>query len=188
MALTLYKSLVLLHLDYCDTSESLNKLKLEQNVACRILLLAKKKTGIDLMHSELNLLKLNTRRQIHLGNFSRKKVHLEMPSGVSNFFNRRANAATRISRRVDQYNVFVLDVHGQNGWKTKYKNSEISLFYRPVGETQINERNLELAVRSTCMKSTGTTMIAYRCQHIGSESVQGQFDFCLCWPDVRYGT
>ena len=41
IALTLYKSLVLPHLDYCDTiymignQEDLNKLQLVQNVACR---------------------------------------------------------------------------------------------------------------------------------------------------------
>ena len=48
IALSLYKSLVLPHLDYCDTiymtstQEDLNKLQLAQNVACRTLLLADK--------------------------------------------------------------------------------------------------------------------------------------------------
>ncbi len=71
IALTLYKSLVLPHLDYCDTiymtsnQEDLNKLQLAQNVACRTLLLADKYEHIDAMHQELKLEKLEVRRKFH---------------------------------------------------------------------------------------------------------------------------
>ena len=37
-------------------SETLNKLQLVQNVACRTLLLANKETSVDLMHQKLDLM------------------------------------------------------------------------------------------------------------------------------------
>ena len=98
-------------------SESLNKLQLAQNVVCRTLLLANKETSIDLMHEELNLMKLNTRRNIHLGNLCHKNVHLEVPSGVNKYFLRRATAAVRVSRRTNQFTVLVQDIRSQVGRK-----------------------------------------------------------------------
>ena len=98
-------------------NESLNKLQLVQNVACRTLLLANKETSVDLMHEELKLMKLSTSRNIHLGNLCHKNVHLEMPSGVNKYFQRRATAAIRVSRRANQYTLLVPDVCTQMGRK-----------------------------------------------------------------------
>ena len=55
-ALTLYKSLVLLHLDYVDAAymvaskETLRKLQLIQNVACRVILRAENRDSVAEMH------------------------------------------------------------------------------------------------------------------------------------------
>ena len=59
-SLTLYKSLVLPHLDYCDivymctTVQNLNKLQLIQNGACRTILRAPKDTSVSEMHKDLS--------------------------------------------------------------------------------------------------------------------------------------
>ena len=97
--------------------ETLNKLQLAQKVACRTLLLANKETSVDLMHKELNLMKLDTRRHIHLGNLCHKNVHPEVSSGVNKFFKKRANAAVRVSRRTNQLNLIIPDVRTQLGRK-----------------------------------------------------------------------
>ena len=71
-SILLYKSLALLHLDYCDlvysdTSEAdLNKLQLLQNGACRTLLLADKRSPVQEMHNKLRFLTLSQRRDLHL--------------------------------------------------------------------------------------------------------------------------
>ena len=67
----LYKSLILPHLDYCDTvymtttETNLSKLQKIQNVACRTILGANKEASIKQMHTELELLTLFQRRQLH---------------------------------------------------------------------------------------------------------------------------
>ncbi len=77
----LYKSLVLPHLDYCDTvysctsAANLDKLQKIQNGACRTLLLADKRTPIEEMHQELGLLSLKQRRDLNLAIDSHKHVN-----------------------------------------------------------------------------------------------------------------
>ena len=64
MVLTLYKSLVLPHIDLGDvlydvaSKEITNKLQLAQNAACRVILLCGKKDSTGKMHSDLKLLRL----------------------------------------------------------------------------------------------------------------------------------
>ncbi len=88
----LYKSLVLPHLDYCDTVfmtasvTVLNKLQLIQNSACRTILLAEARTSTDEMHKELGLLKLNERRQLHLCFQLHKNIYVDDTSSLSKFF------------------------------------------------------------------------------------------------------
>ena len=67
----LHKSLILPHLDYCDTvymnttEGNLNKLQLIQNVACRTILGADRYTNVKTMHNDLGLLTLKQRRFLH---------------------------------------------------------------------------------------------------------------------------
>ena len=68
----LYKNLILLHLDYCNTIYSctsaanlnLNKLEILQNSACRTVFLCNRRTLTECMHSEVNLSR--DRRDLHL--------------------------------------------------------------------------------------------------------------------------
>ena len=75
-SILLYKSLVLPHLDYCDTVYgctsivNLQKLQMVQNSVCRTLLLADKRCP-----AELELLKLDQRRELHLTVDSHKHVY-----------------------------------------------------------------------------------------------------------------
>ncbi len=91
-ALRLYKSLVLPHFDYWDTiymtasSESLNKLQLLQNHACRTMLMANREAHITDMHSELGLLTLNEQRNLHLGFQIHKTVYDECNMSLKPFF------------------------------------------------------------------------------------------------------
>ena len=68
----LYESLVLPHLDYCNTiyrctsATNLEKLQKIQNGACRTLLLADKMSPIKDMHQELGLLNFSQRPDLHL--------------------------------------------------------------------------------------------------------------------------
>ena len=123
-ALTLYKSLILPHLDDCDTVymtanvDVLNKLQLVQNVACRTLLLADKYANIDDMHRELDLMTLNCRRNLHLGNLCHKAVHSDCRTGVTKFFKHLSNRGTRVSARTNIYNVVIPDVRSNFGRKS----------------------------------------------------------------------
>ena len=90
-ALRLYKSLILLHSDHCDTvymtasKESLHKLQLLQNHACRIMLLCNRETHIIDMHTTLGLLKLDERRSLHLGFQLHKIVHSSNDGNLCQF-------------------------------------------------------------------------------------------------------
>ncbi len=120
-ALTLYKSLVLPHLDYCDMIymtalvEVLNKLQLVQNVACRTLLLADKYASISEMHSELGLMKLDCKRNVHLGNLCHKTVHSEHSTWLSKFFKNIRQLGNRVSHRTNERNVVVLRIRSNCG-------------------------------------------------------------------------
>ncbi len=93
MATTPYKSLVLPVMDYGDviymatTKNVLNKLQQIQNVCCRIILRTNKRTPITEMHKELNLLKLELRREQHLSELCHKNIYLENIVSLGNFFN-----------------------------------------------------------------------------------------------------
>ena len=66
-ALKLYRSLVLLHFDYCNTvymtatQQSLNKLQLLPNSVCRALLFSAKDSHMSDMHTALGFLYLHER-------------------------------------------------------------------------------------------------------------------------------
>ena len=90
--LTLYKSMVLPHFDYCDivymntSVYNLNRLQYIQNSACRIILLADKDTRIADMHRDLKLEMLYTRRKVHLSNFNHRNVYPEIETTISNMY------------------------------------------------------------------------------------------------------
>ena len=124
-ALTLYKSLVLPHLDYCDVvyatakQESLIKLQVAQNVACRTILLADKYTPTEVLHESLSISPLADRRKFHLGNLCHKNIFCEgMRTGLINFFNPKSDGQYRISRRVTANDCVVPDIRSQLGRKS----------------------------------------------------------------------
>ena len=92
VALTLYRSLVLPHYDYCNTSyrnankESLNKLQLVQNMGCRTILLARRRTHIADMHKELNLMPLHNRREAHYSLLCHKNIYPEGSQSLTKYF------------------------------------------------------------------------------------------------------
>ena len=123
IALTLYKSLVLSHLDYCDTlhmtskQEDLNKLQIAQNVACRTLLLPNKHEHIDTMHNQLKLEKLETRRKFHLGDLCFKNVHCGTEkTGIHDHFIRQ-DTSGRLTTKTATCNVDIPMVRSVIGRK-----------------------------------------------------------------------
>ena len=90
--LRMYKSLVLPHYDYCDTvymtasKESLNRLQLLQNSACRTMLCTGRDTHIAHMHKNLGLLTLHERRHLHFAFETFKCINTESNKGLQKFF------------------------------------------------------------------------------------------------------
>ena len=102
-SLTLYKSLVLPHLDYCDlvymntTVQNLNKLQLSQNGACRTILRQPKDTSVSQMHEELGIPTLIQRREYHLATECYKAVN-NPDAGLNHMFKLVQNTHTRTTR------------------------------------------------------------------------------------------
>ena len=92
LSLTLYKSLVLPHFDYCDivymctSQENLHKLQLVQNSVCRTLLLAESDRHISDMHRELKLDQLEVRRDCHLSHLCHQNIYFNGLVSLSDFF------------------------------------------------------------------------------------------------------
>ena len=93
MSLKLYRSLVLPHLHYgdliymCSTKERLHKLQLIQNIACRIILWVSKDKHVNDMHRELNLLNLDTRRDMHLSFLCHRNIYTNEYASLGKYFN-----------------------------------------------------------------------------------------------------
>ena len=124
LALTLYKSLVLPHIDYCDvvymsaTKESLNKLQLVQNKGCRAILGAAARDHIDEMHRDLRLLKLEDRRNLHLGLLCHKNVYPEGEQGLEKYFVKANNiGVSRVTRTNTMANVKIPKINSTSGRK-----------------------------------------------------------------------
>ena len=102
-SMTLYKSLVLPHLDYCDlvymntTVQNLNKLQLIQNGACRSILKAPKETSVDQMHKDLSLPTLAQRREYHMATECYKSA-TNPESGLHFMFDWLSNNRARNTR------------------------------------------------------------------------------------------
>ena len=92
IALSLYKSLVLPHLDYCDivfdcaNQESLSRLQILQNSACRTILLADAESHVQDMHNALGLLSLQNRRDLHLAFSCHKSIYFNGLSSLSQYY------------------------------------------------------------------------------------------------------
>ncbi len=112
-ALTLYRSIVLPHIDYVDvaymvaTKESLKKLQLVQNVACRVILRADNRDSTSEMHKELGLLDLETRRNMHLSFTSHKVIYSNGKNSLSKLYKPTCEAGRRITRRGNKKNMEV---------------------------------------------------------------------------------
>ena len=96
----MYQCLVLPHFDYCDTvyacttAGNLSKLQLLQNSACRTMLRCNKRTSVDQMHKDLEILKLDNRRKLHLSMECHKAINEEGHS-LARYFNKRIMRTTR---------------------------------------------------------------------------------------------
>ncbi len=119
VALSLYKSLVLPHLDYCDivyscTSEAnLQKLQKVQNSACRTLLRADRRAHIQDMHKELKLLPLAKRREYHMATECYRQV-TNPNSSLHNLFQINHGRRTRTGNK----KVKVPDIRTATGRKS----------------------------------------------------------------------
>ena len=96
-ALTLYKSLVLPHIDYCDvvyttaSKDTIRQLLSVQNVACRTILLVDKYANVAEMHRSLKLYPLEERRTYHFGKLCHKNVFNDNDkTGLLSFFIKRS--------------------------------------------------------------------------------------------------
>ena len=99
LSLMMYKSLVVPLIDYCDivymqtNKDSLQKLQIVQNIACRLILEAGPRDHIEEMHKELKIDYLNTRRYNHLLAECHKNIHTEKTLPLKRFFVRNEQCA-----------------------------------------------------------------------------------------------
>ena len=111
--MALYKSLVLLHFDYCDnvyectSNENLHKLQLVQNSACRTLLLADMDMHIEDMHRDLGLPTLQQRRVLHLGYLRHKNIFFNGCASLAHFYVPVLPVAGRVTRSVTKRSLVV---------------------------------------------------------------------------------
>ena len=109
----MYKSLVAPLIDYCDiiymhaNQDSLQKLQVVQNTACRIILGAGPRDHIRDMHHELKLDYLKDRRNMHLLTECHKNIHTDKTLPLQSFFILNKNCPLRRTHRVCKYDVLV---------------------------------------------------------------------------------
>ena len=122
-SLTLYKSLVLPIIDYCDVvymtanKANLQKLQIVQNIARRIILKADKRKSIDTMHKTLNILRLEDRTDYHMSNLSHKNIYITSETALSKVFEKVDMGNWRATRHVNVMNMVVPRVDSVVGWK-----------------------------------------------------------------------
>ena len=120
-ALTLYQSLVLPQMTYCDlvyeTTSKANKEKLQkvQNTALRCILKCNKRTSVKFMHRELKVLTLEQKRDVNRAVQCYKEV-TNPTSGLHYMFT--SSERTRPTRRGNSNNVVVPRVDTEIGCKS----------------------------------------------------------------------
>ena len=88
----LYKSIILPVIDYGDvvymtTNKTvLNKLQQIQKLCCRIILHRNKRASVTEMHNELQLLKFDDRRDLHLSELCHKNIYYDTSASLSQYF------------------------------------------------------------------------------------------------------
>ena len=121
ITLTLYKSLVLPVLDYCDvvymtaTKEQLGRLQLIQNQSCRIILRAHKRSHIVDMHSSLQLQTLENRRTNHLSALCHKNIYNTEEASLKYIFSRVSENQTRVTRHSCNMNMKIPNIRSTKG-------------------------------------------------------------------------
>ena len=94
LLLTLYKSLALPYMDYCDTvwdscsCQLKNRLQILQNRALRIINKSNRYTPISELHNLSNILTLQQRRNLHSHVFMYKATHNLMPEYITSKFHK----------------------------------------------------------------------------------------------------
>ncbi len=114
------------------SKEIINKLQLLQNSACRTILLAARETHIYDMHSDLGLLYLNERRDLHFCFLLHKNYYIEAPTGLSEHLVRSELVAIRSTRASTQHNVVVPRVRSAMGEKSFQYRGPVSWNRLPV--------------------------------------------------------
>ncbi len=121
MALRLYKSLVIPHFDYCSSvymcanKETLQRLQLVQNIGCRTILKAGRRTPIVDMHRQLGLMPLDERRDIQLSQLCHKNVFPKETQCLSKYFVPARIVGGRRTRAVSSNNMIVPRLKTEKG-------------------------------------------------------------------------
>ena len=102
------------------TKECLKKLQLLQNVCCRIILLAENRTHLLDMHKDLQLMFLEDRRNIHLGELCHKNIYGDHPMSLAKYLTRATGADGRVTRYSNYGNMVVPRCRTVAGGKAFY--------------------------------------------------------------------
>ncbi len=119
----LYQSLILPHMDYCDTvymcttERNLQKLQIVQNSAFRIILEADIDTPIAELHRKLEMPNLKQRRIIHLAMECFNNIN-NKEAGLNSFFVPLANTHVRTTRQTEGKIMNVPNIRTNTGRKS----------------------------------------------------------------------
>ncbi len=141
-ALVLYKSLFVPHFNYCDTiymctkQEHSSRLQPIQNIACRTILLADRFESTGQMHTSLDHMLLQDRRNLHMGLQCHKSIYVEGNSSLGHFYEPivrvgarttcgESNRNMQVPRCRTRLRKLAYSVHGPVFWKSLRKEFTI---------------------------------------------------------------
>ena len=84
-------------------------------MACRIVPRASKDRHVNDMHAELNLLKRDTRRDVHLSFLCHRNIYVEDYSSLGKYFRPVANRGRRVTRYENDMNMSVPSIKSSKG-------------------------------------------------------------------------
>ena len=129
----LYKSIVLPHLEYCDTvwdtcagylKDTVQKL---QNRACKIILRRDRLAHTNDIHRELKLWKLHERRKFHCACVTFRCKNELVPSYLSNIYQPISDIHHHSTRYATAQNLFIVGSSTESG-KSMFKHRSVILW------------------------------------------------------------
>ncbi len=132
-ALMLYKSLVLLHLEYCDivwdtcANNLKNTIQNLQKRVCKIILKTNRYPHTAEIHQELKLWMLTERRKFHTACMAYRCQHGLVPEYLRHIYQYASDVHAHDTRNAANNSLFVISNNSESG-KCMFRNRSVILF------------------------------------------------------------